>query len=43
MTTTNKRQPTHDLFDVQDREGGAFWNKVGAAFENKDKSHSVLI
>lgn len=43
-TTTTKRLPTHELFDVQQREGQrAFWNKVGAAFENKDKSHSVLI
>lgn len=44
MTTTTKRLPTHELFDVQQREGQrAFWNKVGAAFENKDKSHSLLI
>lgn len=46
MTTTTKQKktPTHDIFDVQDREGrAAFWNKVGAAFENRDASHSVLI
>ena len=43
-TTTVKRLPTHELFDVQQREGEkAFWNKVGAAFENKDHSHSILI
>ena len=46
MTTTTKAKklPTHELFDVQQREGQkAFWNKVGAAFENKDGSHSVLL
>lgn len=48
MTTTaspaSKALPTHELFDVQEREGQrAFWNKVGAAFVNKDGSHSVLI
>src|SRR5688572_23534825 len=47
MTTTTsaaKKLPTHELFDVQEREGQkAFWNKVGAAFENKDASHSVLL
>src|SRR5688572_26997886 len=46
MTTTTKvkKLPTHELFDVQQREGQkAFWNKVGAAFENKDGSHSVLL
>ena len=44
MTTTTKKLPTHELFDVQEREGErAFWNKVGAAFENKDHSHSLLI
>lgn len=43
-TTTIKKLPTHELFDVQQREGQkAFWNKVGAAFENKDASHSLLI
>ena len=43
-TTTMKKLPTHELFDVQEREGQrAFWNKVGAAFENKDASHSVLL
>lgn len=43
-TTTVKKLPTHELFDVQQREGQrAFWNKVGAAFENKDGSHSVLL
>lgn len=43
-TTTIKKLPTHELFDVQQREGQrAFWNKVGAAFENKDGSHSVLL
>lgn len=43
-TTTTKKLPTHELFDVQQREGHkAFWNKVGAAFENKDGSHSLLI
>ena len=42
--TTTKRLPTHEVFDVQQRDGQrAFWNKVGAAFENKDKSHSVLV
>ena len=44
MTTTTKKMPTHELFDVQEREGErAFWNKVGAAFENKDHSHSLLV
>ncbi|MCC7073588.1 MAG: hypothetical protein IT383_19925 [Deltaproteobacteria bacterium] len=44
MTVTIKKLPTHELFDVQDREGQRpFWNKVGAAFENKDASHSVLL
>src|SRR4051812_16788502 len=44
MTTTIKKLPTHELFDVQEREGQkAYWNKVGAAFENKDGSHSVLV
>jgi len=46
MTTNNagnKKLPTHEIFDVQDRERGSFWNKVGAAFENRDGSHSVLI
>lgn len=44
MTTTIKKLPTHELFDVQEREGQrAYWNKVGAAFENKDHSHSLLI
>lgn len=44
MTTTIKKLPTHELFDVQQREGQkVFWNKVGAAFENKDGSHSVLL
>lgn len=46
MTTTTqvKKLPTHELFDVQQREGQkAFWNKVGAAFPNKDASHSLLI
>src|SRR5687767_9410582 len=47
MTTTTmtvKKLPTHELFDVQQREGQrAFWNKVGAAFENKDGSHSLLV
>lgn len=43
-TTTIKKLPTHELFDVQQRDGQrAFWNKVGAAFENKDGSHSVLL
>ncbi len=48
MTTTTamtiKKLPTHELFDVQQREGQkAFWNRVGAAFENRDGSHSVLL
>lgn len=44
MTVTIKKLPTHELFDVQAREGQRpFWNKVGAAFENKDASHSVLL
>ena len=44
MTTTIKKLPTHEIFDVQQREGQkAFWNKVGAAFANKDASHSVLL
>lgn len=44
MTATVKKLPTHELFDVQQRDGQkAFWNKVGAAFENKDGSHSLLI
>lgn len=47
MTTTSttiKKLPTHELFDVQQREGQkAFWNRVGAAFENRDRSHSVLL
>lgn len=39
-----KKLLTHEVFDVQEREGArAFWNKVGAAFENKDGSHSVLL
>ena len=43
-TTTIKKLPTHEIFDVQQREGQkAFWNKVGAAFENKDGSHSLLL
>mgnify|MGYP001549337841 CR=1 FL=1 len=43
-TATKKKIPTHDIFDVQDRpDGDAFWNKVGAAFENRDHSHSVLL
>lgn len=42
-TTNNKKLPTHDIFDVQDRGNGTFWNKVGASFENRDGSHSVLI
>ena len=43
-TTTIKKLPTHELFDVQQREGKkAFWNRVGAAFENRDGSHSVLL
>lgn len=43
-TTAAKRRPTHELFDVQQREGQrAFWKKVGAAFENKDGSHSILL
>ena len=43
-TTTIKKLPTHELFDVQQREGQkAFWNRVGAAFENRDGSHSVLL
>lgn len=42
--TVTKRLPTHEIFDVQQREGQkAFWNKVGAAFENKDASHTVLL
>lgn len=42
--TTTKKTPTHDIFDVQDRGGRpAFWNKVGAAFENRDMSHSIVI
>jgi hypothetical protein len=43
-TTAKKTLPTHELFDVQERENKrAFWNKVGAAFLNKDGSHSVLV
>lgn len=43
-TTTTKRLPTHEIWDVQQRENQrAFWNKVGAAFENKDASHSLLL
>ena len=39
-----KKLPTHEVFDVQEREGTrAYWNKVGVAFENKDGSHSVLL
>ena len=42
--TTLKKLPTHEIFDVQQRDGQrAFWNKVGAAFENKDASHSLLL
>lgn len=42
--TSVKKLPTHEIFDVQQREGQkAFWNKVGAAFQNKDASHSVLL
>ena len=39
-----KTLPTHELWDVQERPNQkAFWNKVGAAFENKDGSHSLLV
>src|SRR5688572_20988569 len=40
-----KTLPTHEFFDVQEREGKErpFWNKVGAAFLNKDESHTLLV
>jgi hypothetical protein len=39
-----KRMPTHNLWDVQPREGQRpFWNKVGAAFVNRDQSHTLLV
>lgn len=31
-----KKQPTHDVFVVTGEGKEAFWQKVGAAWENKD-------
>jgi hypothetical protein len=37
-------QPTHDVFDVLEREGQkAFWKKVGAVYDKGDGCQTVMI
>ena len=38
------RSPSHDIFDVQERLGQRpYWDKMGAAFTNRDGSHTLLL
>lgn len=43
MTTTNPKAPTHEIFHVVGDKEKSHWQKIGAAWENRDGDGMNLV